>query len=66
MFVLKRTVGILAVCAGLAIVGVEAVRRQIIWNRWEPDLREASDHLVGDIMPRASGAASGDVGWFVV
>jgi hypothetical protein len=45
---------------------LEAVRRQVMWNRWRPDLKEAVAHLVGHIMLRPFGAASGDVGWSVV
>ena len=35
------------------------VRRQSFWNQWHPNLRESLAHLVGFIMRRAGGDASG-------
>jgi hypothetical protein len=56
-------------CALIAAVGkrvCKSVRRQIIWPRLDRRLAECRPHLGVDVMRRACGAASADVGWFGV
>lgn len=45
---------------------IKTVRRQGFWERWRSDLREGLVHLVGLIMRRVFGEASGGFRWSFV